>query len=131
MADSKGPVTYTGDEVARAFGGSIAFGKGAAAKVAAELSKLDLANQHPDSAGRDMQAAVERATKGDDDRSGALVSIDTCVAALAYMHAQHGFAGEAIGGGDAPPVTVTQPAPEGGTAAQAGAASSGPGPAGG
>lgn len=135
MADNskRGRGRYTAELVARAFGGAVTFGGKTAAAVADELNGIDgLGDMHPDQAGREVQAAVTRATRGDEAGRGAFVSIDTAIAALSYMHAQLGFEGVQIGGPDeqVPAQPAAGEGGDGGTAAAAGGASSGPGTAG-
>lgn len=129
-------------DVAAAFGGTIAFGQGAAEKVASEIGNVSstrnrdgetltgldaLGHLHPDAAGRELAAAVERGTKGEHDSAGARVSIDTCIAALSYLAARAAQAGQQVGAGsDAQPAGRTAVS---GTASQAGATSTGPGAA--
>jgi hypothetical protein len=107
--------TYTpsAEDVAAVFAGSIAFGSGTAAAVAAEIGKITgtdadghsvkglaaLGAQAPDDAGRAIAAAVTRATKGPDDDTGLLVSIDTCLAALSLLSARAALAGHQRGSG--------------------------------
>lgn len=121
---------YTAPLVARAFGGAVTFGGKTAGAVADAISRIDgLGDMHPDQAGREVQRAITQATRGDEAGRGALVSIDTCIAAVSYMHAELGFEGEQVGGPDdqVPAQPQGGAAGDGGTAAAAGAASSGAG----
>jgi hypothetical protein len=110
MSDTNTP---SAEDVAAAFAGTIAFGSGSAAAVAAEIGKITgtdaegkpvkglaaLGQQAPDDAGRAVAAAVTRATKGPDDDSGLLVSVDTSIAALGVLSARAALAGHRDGGG--------------------------------